>query len=219
RVRRGRAGPTGSQGWSPWERTERRLRRVPQAPGGTALHARLSEADQRLTLISPTDWATLCHRGCFDLHEDRRMEEARHTEKRRRRPTAGLGQPSQARGRGFPAKVDIGRVVVETHDVGELQAGLPEDRFDVVERLADLRSHVARMLRCAAGIDRRLPRADDGTLRPAHLVGLHEAQGVLPAPRIDHTSLHGWHSQYWVITVTPVVPYAPIDSTTLVTSS
>src|SRR5262245_12482407 len=133
----------------------------------------------------------LCGRGCFDLHEDRGMEEASHAEKRRCRPTAGLGQPSQACGRRLPKTVDISRVIVEAHDVRELQAGVPENRFDVVDRLPDLRTHVARMLRCAAGIDRRLPRADDGTLRPAHLVGLHEAKGVLPGPRIDHTSLHG----------------------------
>jgi|SRR5262245_25733757 len=60
------------------------------------------------------------HRRRFDLDEDGGMEEPRHAEKRRCGLAAGLGQPPQACGRRLPEPVDVGRVVVEPHDVREL---------------------------------------------------------------------------------------------------
>ena len=78
-------------------------------------------------------------------------------------------------------RVDVGRVDVQPDDVAEVHAGFAQDRLEVVEREGDLRRHVARMLRCAVGVDRRLAPKEQHAARALDHLALVE-----PATATDH---------------------------------
>ena len=86
--------------------------------------------------------------------------------------------------------VDIGRVVVEPHDILEGKAGSVQDGLEVDERKLHLRPHVAGVDGSTLLVDGRLTGAVENTVPAGDLDGLREAEVVLPAPRVDVSLLH-----------------------------
>src|SRR5918996_763194 len=128
--------------------------------------------------------------GCLELHQKRRTRQTRDLEKRRCGTAARCFQPGCQH---FHRRKEIAQmrgVVVETHHVRKVAAALPQDRLQIVQRLPNLRHHVALVHRIAVHIDGALARAIDRSLGSADSLGLDETELVLPRPRVDHVSLH-----------------------------
>jgi hypothetical protein len=125
--------------------------------------------------------------------------EAPYSQERARGPAACLRETAGHRTVRLEETVHVGGVDVQAHHVREAGARSAEDRLEVVDRLAQLGTHVVGMHRPALVVHRSLPRAVDGASDALHLVGLDVAHLVLPRPAVDDPSLNP----------TPPLPLAP----------
>ena len=127
----------------------------------------------------------LFHGRRFNLDKELWKSETRDSEQRARRLTPGLDETAH-RGPGRREKAgNVGRVIVQSHDIAERETGRTQDGGEILESLPDLFPHVTGVKWPALSIDRRLSGTVERAGRTGDFHRLREAKLVLPRPRID----------------------------------